>query len=124
MLKRAHIVELWNRLTDVYGHRWVSGHGTTDDEGTWFRGLRDLSPNELAAGLRRCIQVGNERSRTGDEDWPPSLGEFRAYCRRDKAVPYHSPYTALPKPELSNEQQQQIVSTIENCRHMLHRGAR
>ena len=58
-------------MSRIYGHRWTSGFGEADD-GTWLTGLRDLLPEELAAGLRACIKR--------EDDWPPPLPEFRRLC--------------------------------------------
>ena len=65
------MAQLWEKLSRIYGHRWTSGFGEADD-GTWLTGLRDLLPEELAAGLRACIRR--------EDDWPPTLPEFRRLC--------------------------------------------
>lgn len=66
-------------MSRIYGHRWTSGF-TEADDGTWLTGLRDLLPEELAAGLRACIHR--------EDDWPPTLPEFRRLClgQEEKAL--------------------------------------
>lgn len=65
------IWELWQRLTEMYGHRWTSQQGE-DPNDTWLRGLADVTPKQFGAGLRACCNSG--------EGWPPTLPEFRALC--------------------------------------------
>ena len=71
VLTEDHIEELWLRMARIYGHKWVSGFGESDD-GTWLTGLKELTPQQLADGLHRCIE--------GGEEWPPSLPQFRSLC--------------------------------------------
>ena len=59
-------------MTRIYGHRWTSAFGATDDS-TWLRGLHGLTPAQVGYGLSRCAT-----HREGG--WPPTLPEFRALC--------------------------------------------
>ena len=56
----------------MYGHRWTSQHGDTDD-GTWRKGLSDVDPNTVGQALKRLVDRG--------DGWPPTLPEFRLMCR-------------------------------------------
>jgi hypothetical protein len=88
-LTDKHIGQLWGRMAAMYGHKWTSNYGDADD-GTWLSGLVDLSPADLADGLRACLK------RT--DPWPPTLPEFRQLCRpRREAI--HREFKALPRPE-------------------------
>lgn len=69
----------------MYGHRWVSSFGEKDD-GTWCRGLGDISVDELRHGLDACLKNENP--------WPPTLPEFRALCR-PKRFAYHQDFPKL-----------------------------
>lgn len=62
---------LWLRMSRIYGHRWTANFGAADD-GTWAKGLRGLSGQQIALGLSRCV--------SGADPWPPTLPEFRALC--------------------------------------------
>ena len=73
MLTDNHIKQLWTRMQAIYGHRWTSGFGETDIDGTWLIGLRDLAPPMIAAGLEACIKLRAD-------SWPPTLPEFRRLC--------------------------------------------
>jgi len=81
MLTDLHIAELWVRMARIYGHRWTTHFGASDD-GTWLAGLQHLTADQLATGMRAVIARGDA--------WPPSLPEFRLIClglpRRDRAV--------------------------------------
>ena len=70
-LTPRHMQELWTRMVRIYGLRWTSGFGESDD-GTWLTGLHGLMPEELANGVRACIDRPS--------GWPPLLPEFRALC--------------------------------------------
>ena len=55
----------------IFGHRWVSGYGTTDD-GTWLAGLQELTVDQVAHGLEVTLKE--------DREWPPTLSQFRQSC--------------------------------------------
>lgn len=88
-LTEKHITLLWERMAKIYGHKWTSSFGNIDD-GTWLKGLWDVSPEQVAAGLEKC--------RTGKDEWPPTLPMFRAMCLPEKVPAIHRDYVALPKP--------------------------
>jgi hypothetical protein len=85
------MITLWQRMADLYGHRWLSAYGESTllvegapdrlspTVGTWQRVLRGITPDELGAGIRACIDRA--------EEWPPSAGQFRQRCR-----PRREPY--------------------------------
>lgn len=74
------MANLWERMSHLYGHKWTSVYGEsayssdnlTDVAMTWASGLRGVSGDQIAIGLRRCCDSG--------EAWPPTLPEFRAMC--------------------------------------------
>ena len=88
-LSTEHIDLLWLRMAKIYGHKWVSSFGQSDDD-TWLKGLWDITPEQVGAGLEKC--------RISKETWPPTLPEFRTMCLPEKSPPYHRDYVALPKP--------------------------
>ncbi len=109
-LTERHIQLLWERMAKIYGHKWVSSFGATDD-GTWLLGLRDVAPEQIGVGLECC--------RTRMDAWPPTLPEFRALCKSARA-PYHRPLRCPPKP-LANPE---IVSRELNKMKQLLRKTR
>lgn len=80
VLPNAWIERIWERMTAMYGHRWVSAHGERDD-GTWSAGLGDVTGDEIAHGLSACL--------SREDPWPPSLPEFRAMCKPPVIRPEH-----------------------------------
>jgi len=57
----------------MYGHKWTSVHGVeVDKEGVWAKGLKGVSPREIADGLNLIV--------TGGDKWPPGTPEFRKLC--------------------------------------------
>ena len=79
------VERLWKRMQRVYGAKWASQYGDTDD-GTWTTALAEFSEAEVFAGIQACIDSGDE--------WPPSLPQFRALCRpapRENAAMYRLP---------------------------------
>ena len=80
-------------MTAIYGHRWSGNHGLVDEDDTWALALSGMTARDLARGLSQCIRIGASRSVTGDDDWPPTAGEFRQLCMRD-AHPERALYLA------------------------------
>lgn len=99
--------ELWRRMTAIYGHKWASAYGETDADDTWAIGLHDVSPEQLAEGLRGCLE------RT--DPWPPTLPEFRALCKPEPKPAYHEIYQSLPAPELTKEQKLEHIAKIRQA---------
>ncbi len=69
--------QLWRLMTEVFGYRWASAYGTSDQSGTWAKGLAGLTGDDLARGVRKVIELGM--------DWPPSMPEFRKLCLPSEA---------------------------------------
>lgn len=72
---------LWERMTAMYGHAWVSVHGPSPQAGdgaltihgeTWSKVLSGISAQQLGHGLEACMASGGE--------FPPSAPRFRAMC--------------------------------------------
>ena len=94
MLSDKQVGQVWQRMASMYGHRWTSNYGIEDD-GTWRKGLAGLTPAQIGAGLVKCLE---RNPAGGEEDWPPTLNEFRAMCLPEKVPHYHRDYIALPRP--------------------------
>lgn len=85
-------------MTRIYGHRWSSAYGEADD-GTWRACLRGLVGEQLARGLRECVDSG--------DPWPPTAPAFRRMClglgvdtSDGAAVAARMPaHRALPEPD-------------------------
>lgn len=95
MCDRETIRVLWEKMAAIYGHKWVSSFGESDD-GTWLRVLTGLTKEQIAAGLRACLDR--------DDVWPPGAAEFRKLCLPVKVPAIHRNYVALPRPVYTPEQ--------------------
>ena len=117
-LDARRIVNLWERMIHLYGHRFSAVFGEramrpdgslTDVAHTWAGGLRGITGAQLAVGLRSCIESGTE--------WPPSLPAFRAMCIPERMPRCHQDagaradlaYLALPRPPLAPEQREECL---------------
>ncbi len=115
------IVNLWERLTHLYGHKFSAAFGEsaanpdgslTEVAHTWAGGLRGITGAQLAVGLRQCILSGTE--------WPPSLPEFRAMCLPKRGPLCHQniagradlAYVALPRRALTPEQREEYLEKM------------
>jgi hypothetical protein len=74
-----HIVRFFTRMQHLYGHKWTSAYGLamkgeelTASAKQWLYDLRAYSSDQVAAGLVRMEQRG--------QDWPPGPSEFRRLC--------------------------------------------
>lgn len=66
---------LWLRMTEIYGHRWISAYGADAEQGagqTWAKGLGGITAQQLAQGLSSAL--------ASSDAWPPTLPEFRSLC--------------------------------------------
>jgi len=111
------LVPLWEHMTGIYGHKWASSYGEAVSP-TWVRGCMDLTNDELAAGLRGCLKRSEATRRIGDDDWPPTLGEFRLLAR-PTPYPYRNDVPALPAPQRTPEQLAVIEADIARLRLQL-----
>ena len=87
------IANLWERLTHIYGHKFSSVYGESAIDGgsmteaakTWASGLRGLTGEQIANGLRECINCG--------ESWPPTLPDFVKMCKGNRVNGFGLDYT-------------------------------
>lgn len=107
--------QVWERMAHMYGHRWTSNYGAEDD-GTWRKGLAGLTPAQIGAGFMKCLE---RRPAPGEEDWPPTLNEFRAMCKPPRTNPIHVLYKSLPKPIQDKDV---IKKSLDKISSLLGRG--
>jgi hypothetical protein len=77
-LSTALLDKFWARMSEIYGHRWVSSYGAAPSD-TWARGLAGMTREQLARGLAACLKTGYE--------WPPTLPGFCKLCLTIPGVP-------------------------------------
>lgn len=63
---------LFKRFQARWQHRWTSAIDGIEDIAVreWAEGLATLTPQDISRGL----------DKTRDDEWPPSMGEFRKAC--------------------------------------------
>lgn len=76
---------LWVKMTQAFGHRFISGYGEKD-EGVWLEGLGDLTVYDIARGFKQMLR-DLENIEMGQTIWPPNVMEFRAYCLGSTKMP-------------------------------------
>lgn len=93
-LRERHFDRLWERMSETFGHTWVSSFGT-EPNAAWIDGLSDMNEEDIVFGLGAL--------KSWKSDFPPNLLQFRALCRPviEEAHRIHRP--ALPEPPESRE---------------------
>lgn len=72
----------WLKMTEMYGHRWISNYGAEpSEESVWGKVLAGLNGTQLAAGLGALVDRGDEFS------WPPPANVFRSLCLEVPGIP-------------------------------------
>lgn len=97
-ITQSHIDRLWQHMSATFGHKWISSYGAMPSE-TWLAGLVDMTPEELRTGLVACM--------TWEQEWPPTLPQFRTLCRPIREVA-HQVYQRLPEPEEHRERRKAV----------------
>ena len=85
---------LFARLSACYGNRMATMWGDcprADIMDAWREGLRGVDPARVSDALARVHAEYPE--------WPPTLGEFVALCRRPTVEAAHRPLVSLPRPK-------------------------
>lgn len=88
------MANLWEKMTHLYGHKFTSSFGPSainehgglsDSAQTWASGLSGITGDQLASGLRGCLER--------EDAWPPTLPEFRGLCLGKGLNEYGLTYT-------------------------------
>tara|TARA_R100000656_G_scaffold103546_3_gene75378 strand:+ start:81 stop:521 length:441 start_codon:yes stop_codon:yes gene_type:complete len=115
------ITRFWQRMAQIYGHRFHSAWGScANDNGTitdtadlWLQGLSKYSMDEIKNGITKLIDKGLE--------WPPTLPEFMHLCKPERLAPYHQMATPqLPAPEIDPAL---VSGELHKIRKLLRRAA-
>lgn len=111
------MTNLWERMTHIYGHKFASAYGESAIEGnnlteaakTWASGLRGLTGEQIADGLRECINCG--------ESWPPTLPEFVKMCKGKTENEFGLDYTPEYHREENRIRPENRLSSTERDKH-------
>ncbi len=63
-------------MSQIYGQLFISRFGTQDN-GTWYEALKDLTPFALKSGVKRLRDLANNAKYA---EFPPNCLEFKALC--------------------------------------------
>ena len=78
-LPRALVAMVWQLMSSLYGHKWVSSYGAeVDPDHVWAATLYGLTEVQIRHGMRQCVDQAL--------DWPPSAPEFRKLCTDASSV--------------------------------------
>jgi len=69
------IKDIWLSMSAIYGNRWISGYGAQPNTLAvqwWSEGLKGINENQIKTAIQACLKL--------DDEWPPSLPQFRKLC--------------------------------------------
>lgn len=76
LLPKKSLAWLWIQMSQIYGQLFISRFGTQDN-GTWYEALKDLTPFALKSGVKRLRDLANNAKYA---EFPPNCLEFKALC--------------------------------------------
>ena len=99
------IGRVWTRMSQIFGHRWVSAYGFLIDDNKELTGTANTWGHALSIhGITESDLKRAFRALLTKEGWPPTLPEFVALCNASKPLAsYHRMAKRLPKPEIKQE---------------------
>jgi len=96
-------------MTALYGYKWTSANGE-EFEGrshvgrVWIDKTKDLSDEDWFRAVDRCKKEVRDRTKTGDESWPPSYEVFIAYAQEARNRAHRIFVPRLPESKESKEE--------------------
>ena len=110
------VIALWERMTQLFGHKWESREGPSASEGylshsflLWCRKTEGLTDDMWRRGFDTLEYRVREAGRYGDEIWPPSYAEFVGYCEPPAGYAAHKKFpVGLPEPKSVREKRYEI----------------
>lgn len=112
-ISTALTAKLWAKFTDLYGYTFIRQYGEEPSD-TWISCLYGITPDQMAEGLKKCLELHPE--------WPPGAAQFRCLCLGEKASESWEHRTdaykrfdktkALAVKSLSKAEQKEAVSKI------------
>lgn len=118
---------MWERMGQLFGHKWSSQEGEiTDPAGKfnprfllWCLKTAHLTDEDWARGFREVEFRVREAARMGDEIWAPSYAAFLGYCEKPVGAPAHRYFdrSAALEDKTAKERRRQLG--LENCSKLL-----
>ena len=101
-------------MTALYGYKWTSANGEEFEERThvgrvWIDKTKDLTDEDWFRAVDRCEKEVRDRTKTGDESWPPSYEVFVTYAKESRKSKYWNGAPGefvhrLPEPKEAKEE--------------------
>lgn len=118
---------LWQRMRQLFGHKWVSQAGPVKLENgryspeflLWCRKLEGLSDEEYQRGFHMLEHKVREAARQGDEEWPPSYAGFIGLCEKPVGSQAHRIFDRSRALEDKTEKERQRQVGIAQCSELL-----
>lgn len=80
-LDEAVAVDIFGRMTVLYGHKWVSNLGSAIDGDGYLTVAAKIWSEELAGLDNGQLKLGFSRLKVSFPSWPPSVFEFLILCQ-------------------------------------------
>lgn len=123
---------VFGRFADLY-HNKCKSHGlliflTEKDEAigrysdtfhVWCHKLKHLDQDRVAYGVKRLEGQIAERSRYGEESWPPSYAEFVGLCEEKYQTRCHKPFDSSKALENKTYIERQRAYNRKKCADLL-----
>lgn len=81
---------LWERMTEIYGHRWTSSYGE-EPNGAWCGVLASLTGDQVKHGLNALLN--------STDPWPPTAIQFRQLCTGDDGLSWERQSHRIYEPD-------------------------
>lgn len=106
----------------LYGYKWTSVNGEEFDERShagqvWINKTADLDNDDWFKAVDRCEKEIREKTKTGDECWPPNYEEFVTYARESRNAAHRLFKPSLPEPKEVKAARKERGK--EHCRRLL-----
>ena len=98
-----------HKFTSAYGEMAYDGNNLTEAARTWASGLRGLTGEQIANGLRECVNCG--------ASWPPTLPEFVKMCKGEGENEFGLNYVPEYHREENRVKPENRLSSTERDKH-------
>ncbi len=95
-------------MTALYGYKWTSINGEEFDENShvgqvWLSKTQALNNDDWFRAVDRCEKEVRDRTKTGEDSWPPSYEVFVTYAKESRGGAYKLFKPSLPEPKEDKE---------------------
>lgn len=91
----------------MFGELWLRNYGSSDTDDRWASALTRFTQTDIKHGIERLAESGKQ--------FPPSLPEFIALCKKPPKHPSHKVYKALPVLRSDKETASEAIKGLRNA---------